>query len=128
MTSKYSGMGRRMTNEKMSSARTSRNPVATGEIARENAMITPIGSARNAWITLDRRSSVRRVNRTQKFQVSALTLPAVEVAKSVMLRSAANRAASVAREIRNVNVYVEAVRGGTGFSATSRDSPKTRKK
>src|SRR3989442_15420475 len=72
--------------------------------------------------------SIRRVNRTQKFQVSALTLPAVEVAKSVMLRSAANRAASVAREIRNVNVYVEAVRGGTGVSASSRDSPKTRKK
>src|SRR2546427_13144593 len=71
--------------------------------------------------------SIRRVNRTQKFQVSALMLPAVEVAKSVMLRRAANRAASVAREIRNVNVYVQTVRGGTGFSATSRDSPKTRK-
>src|SRR2546428_11182344 len=72
--------------------------------------------------------SIRRVNRTQKFQVSALTLPAGEVAHSVMLRSAANRAAAVAREIRNVNVYVEAVRGGTAFSATSRDSPKARKK
>src|SRR5437879_13746939 len=72
--------------------------------------------------------SIRRVNRTQKFQVSALMLPAVEVPKSVMLRSAANRPASAAREIRNVNVYVEAVREGTGSSATSRDSPKTRKK
>src|SRR2546427_2333720 len=57
-------MGRRTTNEKMSSARTSRNPVATGDIARENAMTTPIGSARKAWITLDRRSSVRRPPRT----------------------------------------------------------------
>src|SRR5439155_1001548 len=42
--------------------------------------------------------SIRRVNRTQKFQVSALTLPAVEVAKSVMLRSAGNRERSVRGE------------------------------
>src|SRR3989442_218848 len=53
--------------------------------------------------------AIRRGNRTQKVQVSALMLPAVEVPKSVMLRRAPNRGASVRPEVRKVKGDVEAV-------------------
>src|SRR2546425_7696473 len=105
--------------------------VREGQLARFNPSsrsMRPISRRYGAAVGDDAGGtpSITSVNRTQKVQVTAMMLPAVETQKSVMLRRAANPAATVARESMKGEVYERGGPGGSGGSATSRDSPNTR--